>query len=558
MGYFAPGTVFFQLAGSLRLNKPLFSPRRDRPVSSRRLFQRATASPTAVMGDAPMQNVPSCTGALPAADNMLCFSAEATVQHPHSHDLLSSSRAHPFPSNDLLSPPYQLPTPVHAARLLQLLQESRYDPSLTKDIWHGFTYGFSICFQGDLSDRPVPCNHPSLLANLPIATEMIAHELSLGRIAGPFTLPPFPDFVISPLGLIPKKEQGTFRLIHDLSFPKGNSVNFGIPQECCSVEYEDYDYFISLLTSVGKGCFISKADIESAFRIIPIHPTNYHLLGFSFDGDYYFDKCLPMGCSTSCKIFEQFSCALQWILQTRFHVTHMSHILDDFIFLSPSQSLCNVYLQQCFSLAHWLSIQIKRSKTVLPSTCVIMHGIQVDTVKMEAKLPQDKLDLLVKSFCHRKKVTLLDLQKLLGTLAFCCKVIIAGRPFLRRLYDLTQGIVKPHFHIRLDREARLDLAAWSLFLEHFNGSSLLINDQWMSSEKLQLFSDTSGLGFAGVLQGQWFQGPWPLSWREVNIAIKELFPIVLALSLWPHLLKDGRLLVLCDNAAVVLKRVALA
>ena len=55
------------------------------------------------------------------------------------------------------------------------------------------------------------------------------------------------------------------------------------------MEYEDYDYFISLLTSVGTGCFISKADIESAFRIIPVHPTSYHLLGFAFDGDYYFD-----------------------------------------------------------------------------------------------------------------------------------------------------------------------------------------------------------------------------------------------------------------------------
>ena len=65
------------------------------------------------------------------------------------------------------------------------------------------------------------------------------------------------------------------------------------------------------------------------------------------------------------------------------------------------------------------------------------------------------------------------------------------------------------------------------------------------------FSYLLTLPVLGVLQGQWFQGPWPLSWPEVNIAIKELFPIVLALLLWPHLLKDGRLLVLCDNAAVV-------
>jgi len=68
----------------------------------------------------------------------------------------------------------------------------------------------------------------------------------------------------------------------------------------------------------------------------------------------------------------------------------------------------------------------------------------------------------------------------------------------------------------------------SLSRENFNGSSLLINDQWLSSEKLELFTDASGVGFIGILQGQWFQGHWPLLWRDVNIAIKELFSIVLA------------------------------
>ena len=57
---------------------------------------------------------------------------------------------------------------------------------------------------------------------------MINQECNLGRIAGPFPLLPIPNLVISPLGLIPKAEHGKFRIIHDLSFPKGNSVNFGI------------------------------------------------------------------------------------------------------------------------------------------------------------------------------------------------------------------------------------------------------------------------------------------------------------------------------------------
>ena len=392
-----------------------------------------------------------------------------------------------------------------------------------------------------------------MLDNSSVVDHMIASELALGRIAGPFSAPPFKDFVISPLGLIPKKEPGAFRLIHDLSFPKGDSVNSGIPREYCSVSYEDYDYFVSILAHEGRGCYIAKADIESAFRIIPISPLDYHLLGFMVNGQYFYDRCLPMGCSVSCKLFEGFSCAIQWILQNSFPVSTMSHILDDFIFLSQYESECRSYLQKFQTVADFVGIPVKHSKTVQPSTCVTVHGIEVDTNMMQARLPQDKLDkavALLRSFSRRKKVTLRQLQSLIGVLNFACKVIVPGRPFLRRLINLTMGVNKPNFHIRLNNEARLDLAAWLIFLESFNGISILRNVQWLSSEKLELFTDASNLGFAGVLQGKWFQGKWPLSWLDKHISVKELFPIVLALKMWPSYLRDMQLLVLCDNEAV--------
>ena len=124
----------------------------------------------------------------------------------------------------------------------------------------------------------------------------------------------------------------------------------------------------------------------------------------------------------------------------------MSHILDDFTFISSSKSLCNLYLQQFFSLADSLSIPVKQSKTVMSSTCVIVHDIEVDTLQM---------------------VTLKELQSLIGTLNFACKVVVPGHLFLRHLIDLTMGIAKPHFHIRLGQEARLDLAAWLMFFREF-------------------------------------------------------------------------------------------
>ena len=90
--------------------------------------------------------------------------------------------------------------------------------------------------------------------------------------------------MISFLGLIPKKQAGEFCLIHDLSFPHYDLVNDHIPKEASRVSYEMLDDIVALVKTNGPGSLMAKADIESAFRIIPIHPDDYHLLGFMWEG----------------------------------------------------------------------------------------------------------------------------------------------------------------------------------------------------------------------------------------------------------------------------------
>ena len=99
--------------------------------------------------------------------------------------------------------------------------------------------------------------------------------------------------VYSPLGLVPKKEQGEFRLIHDLSFPKTNSVNSHILPEFTAVTFQMLDHCVEQLVSLGKGAYIAKADLQDAFRIIPVSPLDYRLLGFKLQGQNYFDLFLP-------------------------------------------------------------------------------------------------------------------------------------------------------------------------------------------------------------------------------------------------------------------------
>ena len=151
-----------------------------------------------------------------------------------------------------------------------------------------------------------------------------------------------------PLGLFPRRHLvNIYRLIHHLSFPKGASGNDGLSSEDSSVQYAT----ITFVKSVGKNCFLAKIDIKNAFRIIPVHPDDYPLLGIFWKGSFYYDKCMPMGCSSSCKIFETFSTTVEWVARHKLSIPYILHLLNDFLIVAPTESLChsqlNIFLDMC-------------------------------------------------------------------------------------------------------------------------------------------------------------------------------------------------------------------
>lgn len=446
-------------------------------------------------------------------------------------------------------------TPVKVNVLGQFLEG--YDDHLKTFLYEGFKQGFKIQYQGPRQQRFCK-NLLSVQQHENIVAEKLQKEVSLGRIAGPFNFLPFSNLQCSPIGIVPKKEINEFRLIHHLSYPDGASINDFIPDELCSVSYTTVDDAIKQIKKLGKSCLLAKTDIASAFRILPVHPHDHELLGIQFNGDFYYDKCLPMGCSISCSIFETFSTALQWIACTKFGVPTMLHILDDFLFLGPpDSSICKLALHQFMSMCDVLGVPIKGEKTEGPSTTLIFLGIELDTVNMEARLPEEKI-VKIQNALHsakrRKKMTLRELQSLIGLLNFACCVVVPGRAFLRRLIALTRGVSKPHFRIRMNSQARLDLNAWCEFIDNFNGKSMFINDDWQNSHKLNLYTDAAGkFGYGAVFGTKWFYGTWEdLSLQQdYNITFKELFPIVIAVETWGQALANQSILFHSDNIAVV-------
>ena len=165
---------------------------------------------------------------------------------------------------------------------------SGYETSLRRHIFNGFTFGFHVGFDGERCALHSP-NLKSALDQPQIVRTKLRKECEAGRICGPFICPPFPNFVCSPLGIVPKKDPSEFRLIQHLSYPQGTSVNDNIPDAHSSVHYASISDAIAVLKSLGAGFFLVKTDIISAFRIIPIHPSDFSLLGMKWDNQFYFD-----------------------------------------------------------------------------------------------------------------------------------------------------------------------------------------------------------------------------------------------------------------------------
>ena len=448
-----------------------------------------------------------------------------------------------------------MPTPVSPSILSKHL--IGYDPIVSEYLVSGFSRGFRLGCQ----DIPPP--NEGYVQNLKSAAQFeniidgkIRSELEKGRIMGPYTSPPnFPNYRISPLGVVPKKVSGEFRMIHHLSYPRNSSVNDLIPHEFSSVHYASIYDAIKFIKKTQTTVYLAKVDIKSAFRIIPISTLDRPLLGFRWKGIYYMDAVLPMGCASSCAIFEEFSTALEWIAVHKLGATKVVHVIDDFLFLASSFTKCAHDVNAFITMCDRIGVPLAPEKTMGPSTYLPFLGIDLDTVNMVACLPDDKLKKasdLLRQFLHRDKVQLKELQSLIGVLNFACTVIVPGRAFLRRLIDLTIGVTKPHHHIRLTREVKLDLHLWLDFLSDFNGKAFFIDQRFLNGDYLQLFTDAAGgIGYGALCGAEWFSGLWPPEWQSRNITALELYPIVAAVGTWGGYWRNKSVCFYTDNEALV-------
>ena len=150
------------------------------------------------------------------------------------------------------------PTPIKINVLKRYLQTypNRADRFI---LLNGFTFGFRLGYTGPRITRDSPCLK-SARGQPDIVLSKLLKEREKGRIAGPFYEKPLPNLQCSPLGLVPKKQPGEYRLIHHLSYPNGASINDFIDDKLCKVKYSSFDDAISMISELNGQIFLGKLD----------------------------------------------------------------------------------------------------------------------------------------------------------------------------------------------------------------------------------------------------------------------------------------------------------
>ena len=397
----------------------------------------------------------------------------------------------------------EIVTPINIEVYHDLLQRYGYNKEKTKQLIQGFRYGFDIGYRGLVARKNVADNIPISVGSEEEMWNKVMKEVRCGRYAGPFKEIPYTEaYMQSPIGLVPKAG-GQTRLIFHLSYNFGKesqedlkSLNYHTPDEFCKVKYRDMDYAVKTClktlerrrsSRAGKESgeepitlFFAKSDLRSAFRILPILPSQrcYLLMKARHPQTkeymFFVEKNLPFGASVSCAKFQLFSDSLQFLVEkmagSSFSVTNY---LDDYLFIHYSAEGCNYLVRQFLELCSLINCPVAMDKTEWATPRIVFLGILMDGRKHMLVVPEEKkIKALhwLKWVRDHSKITIKMVQKLTGTLNFLGKAIVPGRTFTRSLYsklkikDSQGNPLKQYHHVAMGAEFKSDCQMWEFFL----------------------------------------------------------------------------------------------
>lgn len=435
-------------------------------------------------------------------------------------------------------------------------------PTQAARLLRGMRDGVKVDFEGDRDTKREGPNLPVEEKDRAKVSAVIDADVATLKKAGPFKERP-PELMVSPIGAVPKKDPSKIRVIHHLSYPfGGDSINANISDVYAPIS--GFGDAARVVKRIGRGCLLVKLDVEAAYKQIPVRREDWHLLGFKWNGAYYYERVLPFGLKSSCRLWDEFAQALHYFFEWM-GVDACIHYIDDFLFVFEVREHAEGCLAKALALCKELGIPMADDKTEGPTTRLTFLGIELDTESMRARLPDSKLAELkerIRVWRSKSTASIKDLQSIAGMLAFAAKVVPAGKVFLRGMFaqisDMQRTAKSRHVEWPLSPDIQGDLRWWHDFIEPWNGVSLLLDVEWSKAEKLELYTDACGTGLGALFGTQWFAARWTpeqlaAAQRETKLSMPwcELYAVVAAARTWGAQWSGKKIMLRSDCMPVV-------
>ena len=335
--------------------------------------------------------------------------------------------------------------------------------------------------------------------------------------------------------------------------PKGLGLN-----SYASIEHHRFSTIDDAVKLIKPGVFLAKIDIKSAYRSVPISPSNYCCTGlkWKFHGDSHFsyliDTRLPFGAKRAPGIFHRITQSIRRMMLRR-GFTGIIVYLDDFLVVGKTKQECKEAYDTLCQLLQDLGFTLSAHKLVPPCQRLVFLGIVLDSLALTLSIPQNKLSEIkdkVKSFLCRQRATKRQLQSLAGKLNWAAKVVYGGRTFLRRILDMMNQLEESTSKRRLTLEFHRDLLWWHQFLDTFNGCCPFLEERPI----VELQTDACPVAAGAFYNGDWIYSCFAIdcpSVADLHINFKETFAIVYAAIRWGRLWTNHHVIVHSDNLAAV-------
>ncbi|XP_076116596.1 uncharacterized protein LOC143084063 [Mytilus galloprovincialis] len=297
-------------------------------------------------------------------------------------------------------------------------------------------------------------------------------------------------------------------------------------------------------------------DLKSAYRSVGISRCSQQVTGLQWtfpDGQThtFIDKKLPFGSKLAPGIFHRLSQAIRRMMSRR-GFTVIAY-LDDFFICECTKQRCALGLRVLIDLLRKLGFAISWSKVFDPCQKLVFLGVEIDSTTLELRLHLTKLEQLraeLAEFKQRKHVSKKQLQSLAGKLNWASSVVHGGRVFLRRIIDGITKLKHDWHKMRLGGDILHDIHLWYNFMSTFNGKSLLLNTDPVTS----VYTDACKTGAGGIFGTDWFYVNWKEDFpfaQSLHINEQEAFAVALAAKRWAKCWQNRHVFIFCDNSSTV-------